>query len=690
MASVDDDSSSLSDLSSELTIPSRSPTPPSEMYPSPPPTQQSSVGSTPTPEGRKRSPSDEDALQPAKRRKVEADKPRTTKYLDLNTDLESSSQKEQLDGLLKVLHKRRKIVVVAGAGISVSAGIPDFRSSTGLFSTLKSEHNLKGSGKHLFDASVYKDDTSTSTFHDMVSKMSTQTTDATPTEFHHLLATLAHEDRLLRLYSQNVDGLDARLEPLKTEVPLPRKGPWPKTIQLHGGLGKMVCSKCHQTKPFDPKLFNGPLPPACEVCAETDRLRTDEGQRSRGIGRMRPRMVLYNEFNPDDEAIGSVTQADLRKRPDALIVVGTTLKVPGVKRIVREMAKTVRNRRGGVSIWINNDPEPSGKEFENCWDLIVKGRSDDVAKLAAMKRWDDKSSPDREVTEEEWMSRPSSQPEVLIDSQEEILVKFNDSYKPKLSPGLLSPALTPKKPKTEPALSPPNSPTSVSSFASEKLQRAKNFGENRHIDEDDHQLVKDIVKSLGTIKRPAQLLQNSNAKAPEAAQKRENPASKGVKPLNEVLKKMGRGAKPKAPAKKRASKKKAESKDGKINTAFKQTKVAASSAKDVKSSKSSVDSPMKPATKARGRPAKQQTLNTAEAQSHPGPMVDVSPQSLRNNTSPPYKPPKIDLDLANAKGNAQTTTAPSSPVLKSCYERRLSGTISPKGTTPKGMENFFD
>jgi NAD-dependent histone deacetylase SIR2 len=33
-----------------------------------------------------------------------------------------ASQKPQLDRLLKVLHKKRKIVVIAGAGISVSAG----------------------------------------------------------------------------------------------------------------------------------------------------------------------------------------------------------------------------------------------------------------------------------------------------------------------------------------------------------------------------------------------------------------------------------------------------------------------------------------------------------------------------------------------------------------------------------------
>jgi NAD-dependent histone deacetylase SIR2 len=57
---------------------------------------------------------------------------------------------------MKLLMNAKRIIVVAGAGISVAAGIPDFRSSTGLFSTLKADTKFKPSGKALFDASVYK------------------------------------------------------------------------------------------------------------------------------------------------------------------------------------------------------------------------------------------------------------------------------------------------------------------------------------------------------------------------------------------------------------------------------------------------------------------------------------------------------------------------------------------------------
>lgn len=49
------------------------------------------------------------------------------------------------------------VLVVAGAGISVAAGIPDFRSSEGLFRTLKdaNPNSLLSSGKDLFDSSVF-------------------------------------------------------------------------------------------------------------------------------------------------------------------------------------------------------------------------------------------------------------------------------------------------------------------------------------------------------------------------------------------------------------------------------------------------------------------------------------------------------------------------------------------------------
>ena len=348
--------------------------------------------------------SSDDGPPPAKKRKVAVPKERTTEYLDLtkSNDELTSHDNLQMERLLGALRKRKKIVVVAGAGISVSAGIPDFRSSTGLFASTKNQHKLKASGKHLFDASVYRHGSSTQSFHTMVREMTQLTKSAEPTPFHHLLASLAHEGRLLRLYSQNIDCIDTSMEPLATNVPLNPKGPWPATIQLHGGLEKMVCTKCGQLEPFQAELFDGPEPPLCESCKVHDQVRTAHaGKRSHGIGRLRPRFVLYNEYNPDEEAIGNVSSADLKARPDAVLVVGTTLKVPGTRRLVKEMCQVARGRKDGFTAWINVDSEPKGVEFKDCWDLVVRSRCDNVASLAALPPWNFSIGEDYLVSKEQ-------------------------------------------------------------------------------------------------------------------------------------------------------------------------------------------------------------------------------------------------------------------------------------------------
>jgi NAD-dependent histone deacetylase SIR2 len=432
-------SSDVSD--SEVSMLSRSPSPPSETeqsfakrlsYLSPSSSRRSSVRASPAPQGPMSPPSsNDDDARPRKRRKLTDPKERTAERLDLSGTEVSEDQQPQLQRLLNVLHKKRKIVVIAGAGISVSAG---------LFNSLKKEHKLKSSGKDLFDASVYQDDTSTSTFHDMVRTLSEHTKSAEPTAFHHLLATLAQDGRLMRLYTQNVDGIDTSLEPLKTQIPFPKKGPWPKTVQVHGGLDYMVCSKCHDLKEFDAQMFNGPTPPPCPSCVETDTVRQLTDKRSHGIGRLRPRMVLYNEHNPDDEAIGSCAAADMRLRPDAVIVAGTTLKVPGVRRIAREMCKIVRDRKDGVAIWINNDPEPLGKELEDVWDIVVKGPCDEVARRANMRRWDQKMEY-KEVTDAEISKvKEKAKAEVVIGTPRKPGVIFNAGQ---LTPGQ-SPRMQPQ------------------------------------------------------------------------------------------------------------------------------------------------------------------------------------------------------------------------------------------------------
>ena len=319
--------------------------------------------------------------------------------------------------------------------------VPDFRSSTGLFTTLKSQHKTaKSSGKHLFDASVYSHDNSTKDFHDMVRELSHLTQKAEPTAFHHMLATLAEEGRLMRLYTQNVDGIDTSLKPLATTVPLNMKGPWPKTIQLHGGLDKMVCSGCGHLADFNGALFEGPAAPSCTECEIRDSVRIAAGMRSHGIGCLRPRMVLYNEFNPDEDAIGAVSTADLKSRPDAVIVVGTSLKVKGIRRLVKELCAVTRGGRGGFTAWINLDSEPLGVDFKDSWDLVVRGESDEVARHVGLPRWDDKDCGEfKIITKKE--SKAGGSVEVVVESKHIEVLKTQGLVTPGASPRQQSPVM---------------------------------------------------------------------------------------------------------------------------------------------------------------------------------------------------------------------------------------------------------
>ena len=93
-------------------------------------------------------------------------------------------------------------------------------------------------------------------------------------------------------------------------------------------------------------------------------------RRHRGIGRLRPNVVLYGEENPNGDTIEKVAERDLRTGPDMVIVVGTGLKVPGAKRLVKEFCRSVKSR-GGLAVWINKDPIPSG--LKGCFGYFSKG-----------------------------------------------------------------------------------------------------------------------------------------------------------------------------------------------------------------------------------------------------------------------------------------------------------------------------
>lgn len=151
----------------------------------------------------------------------------------------------------------------------------------------------------------------------------------------------------------------------------------------------MVCNKCAKIAQLDPTIFknelcdeeNSTIIPTCRQCEEFESVREIAGLRLKGIGKLRPRVVLYNEIHPEGDIIGEVTGTDLKKKPDCLIIAGTSLKIPGVKNICRQFAQKVKSSNG-IVLYMNKEmPSQSMIDHIGCVDLILLGDCQNVPQL---------------------------------------------------------------------------------------------------------------------------------------------------------------------------------------------------------------------------------------------------------------------------------------------------------------------
>ena len=54
-------------------------------------------------------------------------------------------------------------------------------------------------------------------------------------------------------------------------------------------------------------------------------------------------MVLYNGQNSNNKAIGSIIMSDLKAKLNAIIITSIMLRVLGIKRIIKEIYRLVRD-----------------------------------------------------------------------------------------------------------------------------------------------------------------------------------------------------------------------------------------------------------------------------------------------------------------------------------------------------------
>ncbi|ELR07007.1 hypothetical protein VC83_06774 [Pseudogymnoascus destructans] len=273
--------------------------------------------------------------------------------------------------------------------------------------------NMKG--KDLFDSIIWTDKLTTSIFYTFISSLRqkilkdvTSTTDT-----HKFIRALRDGGRLVRNYTQNIDMLERR-EGLCTELergtgtrgrfnPKLRKeartqnkkggtqDSGVEVVHLHGSLDFLRCGLCARLANWEDDdrhvtTLAGEAP-ECPWCSENSAKREGKGRRSLAVGRLRPDIVLYGEEHPSAHLVGPLITHDLSLSPDMLLILGTSMRVHGLKVMVREFAKAVHGRGGSV-VFVNQTKPPDSiwgdvidywVEWDcDAWVADLKQRRDDI------------------------------------------------------------------------------------------------------------------------------------------------------------------------------------------------------------------------------------------------------------------------------------------------------------------------
>ena len=211
------------------------------------------------------------------------------------------------------------IVFFGGAGVSTESGIPDFRSTDGLYNQ-KYKYPPETMVSHTFYVQrteeffeFYKD------------KMLFP--DAMPNAAHKKLAELEQQGKLKAVVTQNIDGLH-------------QKAGSKEVLELHGSVNRNYCTKCHKFFDLDYVIKSDGVP-KCDECGAI----------------IKPDVVLYEE-GLDSSIIARTI--DHISHADMLIIGGTSL-------VVYPAAGLIRYFRGNHLVLINKSETAADA---NC-DLVI-------------------------------------------------------------------------------------------------------------------------------------------------------------------------------------------------------------------------------------------------------------------------------------------------------------------------------
>ena len=219
-----------------------------------------------------------------------------------------------MDGIVNYINEKqvKNIIVMTGAGISTSAGIPDFRSRTfGLYDRLK-DYNLPFP-EAIFSNKYFLE--KPEAFYAVAKELFASDEQFQPTPAHHFIRLLNDKGILLRHYTQNVDELEFAAG-LDKE----------KNVQAHGTIQTSTCLSCNKTYDLDwvkEQVLTAPLgvPKCPSPCG----------------GLIKPDVVLFGDALPD--RFWRLIAEDFPEC-DLLIIIGTSLAVAPFNQLVNQVPST--------------------------------------------------------------------------------------------------------------------------------------------------------------------------------------------------------------------------------------------------------------------------------------------------------------------------------------------------------------
>ncbi|XP_064600311.1 NAD-dependent protein deacetylase sirtuin-2-like [Liolophura sinensis] len=225
---------------------------------------------------------------------------------------------------------------MAGAGISTSAGIPDFRSpGSGLYDNLQ-KYNLPDP-QAIFSIDFFKE--SPEPFFELARELFPG--QFKPTPCHYFIKMLDDKGLLLRHYTQNIDTLE-RVSGLNGD----------KIVEAHGTFHTSHCLACGKEYCLDwmkNEVFKGGVP-KCDV----------EGCE----GVVKPDIVFFGEALP--KRFFDCVKKDMMEC-DLLIIMGTSLVVQPFASLTSRVPDTTPR------LYINREKSPPMDPF---MDLLMGGGSD--------------------------------------------------------------------------------------------------------------------------------------------------------------------------------------------------------------------------------------------------------------------------------------------------------------------------